>query len=116
MDVITGTGVRGQERVLDLRAGTDLRQDARWAPLVGTFAAPGWKVDLWEEPRLPGEMTADMTLVSVLGDVLRLAVGDPAFTCPTVSVEEALRSGQKARNSLRCVSGLARAMDDAARA
>ena len=71
----------------------DLRDDPDWAPLTGTFHAGDWDVAVWAEPSLPGGTTFDPWCVRVFSDRLRLAVADPAATCPDLTASDVAWSG-----------------------
>jgi hypothetical protein len=92
----------------------DLTKEPGWAPLTGTMEAGAWQVWIWEEPSLPGEITADATLVAVMDGHLRLAVADPAMTCPDTTDQMAVQAGQTIRSTLRTHLDLDRALDAAA--
>ena len=78
----------------------DLTQHLRWRPLSATFDVAGWTVHVWQEPRLPDEDMLDPYLAQLVGGRLRLAVADPAETCPDLSAEDVKWSGQLAVGAL----------------
>lgn len=80
-------------------ARPSLREHPDWAPVRGSFdLGDGWSARSWEEPRLPGDIGQDSTLLVNLGPTLRVAVMD---ACQNMLVEDSERVALRATHTIR---------------